>query len=146
MSRDRTSADYLFRVYLNNCRVEGHTAKTPTWHTTALSKLAAYLESIGSTDIREVTRDELRDYVAHLQQLPGRNGAVSPHSVATYVRSMRAFFAWLAEEGYLDENPAKRVREPKAGERDVTVLSLSDVRVCWTRARASTQPETGPLF
>lgn len=38
---------------------------------------------------------------------------ISPYTVLGHVRRVRAFFAWLTEEGYLPADPAKRLELPK---------------------------------
>ncbi len=74
--------------------------------------------------LAEVTTDDLRQFIAHLQgettcyqAHPFRRQQarpLSPHTIKGVVAVASAFFAWCVAEGLLDKNPMERVPKPKA--------------------------------
>jgi len=52
---------------------------------------------------------------------------LSPHSIASYVRSIRAFWSWLKREGFIDANPMKGVKPPKAPRKIAATLTREQV-------------------
>ncbi len=86
-----------------------------------------------------------RDLEALLRQLAGRGLATarhddlllalrkmrtagrSPRSVARWLVAVRGFFAWLAADGAIADNPAARLSPPKAWKTLPRVLDASDV-------------------
>jgi len=90
----------------------------------------------GPVDVRDVQSEDLREYIRSLQQRPRwtdhptikpKETGLSPHSIASYVRSIRSFFSWLKMEGFIDENPMERVKPPKAPRKIVATLTREQV-------------------
>jgi integrase/recombinase XerD len=86
----------------------------------------------GSADVHEVKAENLREYIRALQERPRwsnhptikpKDTGLSPHSIASYVRSIRAFWSWLKREDFIDENPMERVKPPKAPRKIVATLT-----------------------
>lgn len=119
----------LGAAFLTYCRVENYTPKTISWHNASITKFARFCAANGIEDLCALKIADLREYVAFLQNSKGRgNRPMSDHSVATYVRSLRAWFGWLHTEGYLDSNPAERLKIPKAVEVDVTLFTPAEIK------------------
>ncbi|MFC2069054.1 tyrosine-type recombinase/integrase [Chloroflexota bacterium] len=85
---------------------------------------------------RDVKPEDLRNYIENLQDRPKWSGhphiktrgeKLSPHSVASYARSIRSFWAWLKREGFIEHNPFKRVKVPKAPRKIVNTFSVEQV-------------------
>lgn len=88
-----------------------------------LERLAKLIEELG--------RNEIREYVRHLQnstRWSGRanmgsgRGKLSSHTVQVHVRALKAFWGWLFREGYVEENPLANYRLPKAKQALVKTL------------------------
>src|SRR4051794_33302224 len=95
--------------YLRHHRAEGSSPKTLEWHTYSLTQFAQYLKSNGhDDDVEALAADDLREYIDYLR---GRGLAQS--SVATKVRSIKAWAKWLLAEEYVGRDPFARVKQTK---------------------------------
>jgi len=93
---------------------EGKSKNTIDIVTNSISYLCDFLYSEGlSTDATEVTHNELRAFILHLQRRrcfsshprnSPQSHPLSSHTVHCYLRSIRAFWSWLVEEEIVDEN------------------------------------------
>lgn len=109
--------------YLRYHRAEGSTAQTLRWHNKAIGQLAAFLPSIGhGGDVEDLGADDLRQWIAALQAR-----GLAQASVATYVRSVKAFGRWLAAEDYVNRDPFARVRVPKVDDIAKPTLTPGEV-------------------
>ena len=82
-------------------------------------------------DINEILPEDLRNYIRFLQSrsrwpdhptIKPNQGILSDHTIATYIRTIRAFFSWLAREGFLDSSPFTMIKPPKAPRKIVPTL------------------------
>lgn len=55
----------------------------------------------------DLTRDDIRDYAAHLRNKGWKDGTVAIH-----LRNLRAFLRWLSDEGYTASNLANAIKAP----------------------------------
>ena len=65
----------------------------------------------GEKDVNEITVLDLKQYLIQ------KGSHLKPSSLGQRIRAIRAFFRWLADEGYIDRNPTAKLREPKLGGR-----------------------------
>ncbi len=77
---------------------------------------------LGNIDIEAVTCERLKEYLYKQKQL-------KPASLGFRIRFLRSFFRWAADEGYIKENPAAKLREPKLGKRVPKNLSEEDIEM-----------------
>lgn len=63
--------------------------------------------------LRDITVNDLRYYLARYQE----NRKVSLGYMETMRHYILAFFTWASDEGYIDRNPARRIRKIKVPER-----------------------------
>lgn len=117
-------------AFLTYCRIENRTPKTIAWHEASLRKFERFCVATERGDIHALKIADIREYIAFLQNSPGRDKAkpMSEHSIATYVRSLRAWFTWLHDEEYIEVNPAARLKQPKTGEPPIEILSPAELR------------------
>jgi integrase/recombinase XerD len=95
----------------------------------ARNSVAAYrrdLEALG----RQLTDRALEsagedDLLIALRRM--RTAGRSPRSVARWLVAVRGFYAWLAQEGTIDDNPSARLEPPKTWKTLPRVLDGSDV-------------------
>ncbi len=87
--------------------------------------------------VHEVTTDQLRRLVVYWAKehkrcphLPpkDRGTGLAPNTINGYIRSLRAFFGFLTEEGILEENPAARLQLVKCPQYGGNTLTLGDVQ------------------
>src|SRR5579871_538797 len=87
-------------------------AATRRAYRTDLRQAAAWLEGAGATGPGDVTRLQLRGYLASLTTR-GRARA----TVARTAASLRTYFSWLERSGALEANPAARLTASVGGSR-----------------------------
>lgn len=63
--------------------------------------------------LKDITANDLRFYLARYQEIR----KVSLSYMETLRHYILAFFTWLADEGYIDRNPARRIRKIKVPEK-----------------------------
>lgn len=113
--------------YILDHRSQNHSAKTIEWHTTALGKLADYLEQQGVTHVEAIERVHLISWLSELGTRPAARGKkLSARSLNTYARSMRAFCNWLEAQGYVAASPASHVKMPKVGRPLIRIIEFDE--------------------
>ena len=137
-SQKQTTLSGLIDYYEVCNKCEGKSPKTITWYSANLGHFCQYLGSRHLPDsIDGLNTQLLREYVLHLlgrNKLTGHPYAhtkAEPLSAATvhgHVRTLRAFFAWLAREGFVDHNLASGLRPPKVPVKVVSVLSDEEIK------------------
>ena len=75
---------------------------------------------LGNTDIKDVTINNLKDYIFSLK-------GVKASTVAHRVRFIKSFFRWANEEGYAGENISKKLKEPKIPKRIPKFLTEQEI-------------------
>jgi site-specific recombinase XerD len=118
-------------------RAEGKSHKTIRWYSANLKRFLSYLKSrhlSGSLD--SIDKKLLREYVLYLLKrnrfenhpyTPVKTEPLSTATIHGHVRTLRAFFSWLVNEGLVDENIAKDLRPPKLVKKAVSTLSDEEI-------------------
>jgi integrase/recombinase XerD len=129
--KEKGLGDFLF-VYRKFAVTENKSPRTIESVTDAVHHFDRYLK--GCSDILQVQGKHLRTYIESLQQrdrwsnhptIKTGQGKLSPHSIAAYVRSIKAFWSWLKREGFIEEDPLARIKVPKAPRKVINTL-ISD--------------------
>lgn len=83
--------------YLQQHQRAKHQPKTVAWHQTALGHFHRYLRvERHLLLVSRLSEADVRGWFCFLQETPGASGKErSTHTIATYIRSVRAFCAWL---------------------------------------------------
>ncbi len=109
--------------YLRHHRAEGSTAKTIENHTISVGQFIRYLTDQGhSGDVEDLCADDLRGYIDAL-----RERGLTQFSVATKVRSIKAWGKWLVVEEYTARDPFARVRQTKVDDTAREALTPDEV-------------------
>ncbi len=58
---------------------------------------------------------------------PARDERLSPQTIRAHVETLKAFFSWLHQEGYVDDNPLEHVAFPKVPQKLKEILSKEEV-------------------
>lgn len=86
--------------------------------------------------VNQVEAEDLRRYIRFLQNRPcwANHPTINPnkrklsaHTIASYVRSIRTFWAWLSKEGFISENPFAKVKVPKAPRKVVNTFTSDQI-------------------
>ena len=98
-----------------------------------MAYLERFLGSEGlSSDIRHIGPAQIRAFILYLQQKRAFSGhpfaraqerGLSPHSINSYLRSLRAFWSWLVREGLVQQSPFARVKIPRSPRKIVSTFS-----------------------
>jgi len=120
----------LALFHLTN-RAEGKSRDTLEWYELTVGRFIKWMESTESfVPMGEVTDDHLRGHVIYLGERKTRRGhPLAKSSINTYVRGLRAFFRWAAEEGFTDENIAKRVKPPRVVSKLIEILGEDEAEL-----------------
>ena len=122
-------------AYKTYARAEGKSLKTIRWITSSIGYFADFLGP-ECQDIASITANDFRQFVIALQgkhkfsQHPynkPQQAKVSPQSIETYCRAIRAFFGYLYREGFIDANPMEKVKMPKVPETVVPTFSEKEI-------------------
>lgn len=72
-------------------------------------------------DIEDITIVDLKAY------LNMKRKTTIPSTINGFIASLKAFFTWAVEEGYIDINPANRLRKTKVGSKLREPLSIENI-------------------
>jgi site-specific recombinase XerD len=147
-----TSATDLARLiqgYRLCAQTEGKSKKTIDAVTSSVTYLERFLRSEGlTTDATGIGPGEIRVFILHLQQkrcfsdhpfARSQERGLSGHTINCYLRSIRAFWSWLINEGIVDETPFARVKIPKAPSKVIPTLSNTQIDVLLGAIDSSTE-------
>src|SRR5919202_3735017 len=87
--------------FLRYQRSNGHAPKTLTHYEGNIRLFIQWLKDNGrSTDIDDIDADTVREWLEDM-----RNRDLSPSTIATRVRALKAFTNWLHTEEWIRKNP-----------------------------------------
>ncbi len=119
-------------------KAEGKSPRTISWYSANLRRFHNYLKSRHLPDsLDNIDTKLLREYVLYLMKrnrydghpyTPVRIETLSSATVHGHVRTLRAFFSWLAMEGLTQDNAAKDLKPPKVTRKVVSTLSDGEIR------------------
>jgi len=132
LQKTNTKLYELIEYYEVCNRCESKSSRTITWYTENLNQFLAYLKSHKLSDsIGDIDIKVLRQYVLYLMNRKKFRGngtdTLAPLSVHGHVRTLKAFFNWLANEELIDENPAKQLKPPKVPKTLINILSDKEI-------------------
>jgi site-specific recombinase XerD len=121
-------------AYCICARAEGKSPKTVSWITSSVGYFSEFLG--GNQGLQDIAADDLRRFIIALQQSHkyrkhpyNRPQAekLSPQSIETYARAIRAFFGYLHREGLIERSPMEKVKMPKVPRKVVPTFSQKEV-------------------
>jgi integrase/recombinase XerD len=130
----------LMEYYATSKQVAGCSPKTLIAVRSNLGRFLRFLEQRGhSLRLAEVTIHDARAYVSALQGTvtkyeghplnhPIPTSALSPQTVWSHVRTLRAFSNWLRNEGYTKNSVFEMLEAPKLPKKKIEVLSPEEIR------------------
>jgi len=127
--------DQLVDLFLATKLTEGRSQKTTDWYAQKLSK---FIEFLGEeSTLPDFTLNNARAFVAHLQGKkrkfddhpfrPVENEGLSAFTIQGYVRTLKSFSSWLAEDEFTTQNVLSRLKMPKAPTPVIEVLSDEEI-------------------
>jgi len=117
---------------------EGKSTKTIKWYTANLKRFAQFLSDNHLPDsVTEIGKEEARQFISHLQTGVKRweshsfihdDKRLSAHSVQGYARTIKAFWSWLMDEGYITHNSMTSLKLPKTPRKVISTFSQEQIQ------------------
>lgn len=133
----KTGLEQLMEGYRLCAASEGKSAKYISIVTTSIRSLIQFLRAENlPIDVTEIEPQHLRMFVRYLQSAHRysdhpfarpQSTLLAPHTVNTYMRSLRSFWSWLEIEGIIADNPFVLVKIPKAPWKIVPTFSEEQI-------------------
>ena len=103
--RQQISNEEFLKMFLDAKRIEGCSERTIQYYKVT----AEHMLSKTQKEIRKITTDEMRSYLADYQK---RNNC-SNVTIDNIRRNISSFFTWLEEEDYILKSPMRRIHKIK---------------------------------
>jgi len=128
----------LLHEYRLDLEAANKSPRTTSRYMYILNGLADFLESNKiAKPVSKLGRKEIAAYVRHLQNSRrwsnrannGKNlGKLSPYTVQGHVRDFKAFWSWLAREGYVEKNVLAGFPLPKVPQYVIKALNSEHIK------------------
>ena len=115
----RTTVERATDGFLRHLGAGNASAHTIKAYTGDLDAFAAY---IGSRDWKAIDHIAIRGFLSHLY-----DKGLSKTSVARALAAVRSLYRWLAQEGVVEQNPAKLVSTPRLPKKLPRVPTIEEV-------------------
>ena len=119
MTKPATTVGKAVARFIKALETRNASKNTTSAYQKDLAKFVAYVGPQGWGDIDHVL---IRSYLSTLY-----DGGLSKASVARALASLRSLYKWLAQEGEVDQNPAKLVATPKLPKKLPRVPTVEEV-------------------
>ena len=129
-----TTLSEALTAYRICAKAEGKSRRTIAWVTSSVGYFSDFLG--GDLNIEMITVNDLRRFIIALQDsqkyrnhpyTKQQHNKLSPQTIETYARAIRAFFGYLCREGLIASNPVIKVKMPKVPRKVVPTLSGTDL-------------------
>src|ERR1700757_497176 len=115
----RTAVERATDEFLRHLRERNASAHTIKAYMGDLDTFAAY---IGARDWKSIDHITIRGYLSHLY-----DKGLGKTSVARALAAVRSLYRWLAQEGVVEQNPAKLVSTPKLPKKLPRVPTIEEM-------------------
>jgi integrase/recombinase XerC len=119
MQQPRTIVERATDDFLRHLRERNASAHTIKAYAGDLDVFAAY---IGSRDWKTIGHIAIRGFLSHLY-----DKGLSKTSVARALAAVRSLYRWLAQEGVVEQNPAKLVSTPRLPKKLPRVPTIEEM-------------------
>src|SRR5207302_7148229 len=119
VKNSRTIVERATDDFLRHLRERNASAHTLKAYTGDLDVFAAY---IGSRGWKKIDHIAIRGFLSHLY-----DKGLSKTSVARALAAVRSLYRWLAQEGVVEQNPAKLVSTPKLPKKLPRVPTIEEM-------------------
>ncbi|MGO9864270.1 MAG: tyrosine recombinase XerC [Terriglobales bacterium] len=119
MKQSRTIVERATDDFLRHLRERNASAHTIKAYAGDLDKFAAY---IGWREWKAIDHIAIRGFLSHLY-----DKGLSKTSVARALAAVRSLYRWLAQEGVVEQNPAKLVSTPRLAKKLPRVPTIEEM-------------------
>lgn len=135
---DATELALVVRDWIDFLRIEkGASIHTVASYRRDIGGYTAYLEGIGRSSLREVTSDDLQNYI-HEMRSGGKPSA--PSSIARAASAIRSLHRFALKEGYLPIDVSTEMVLPKLPSKLPKALTIEQVSELLQAAHANDDP------
>lgn len=117
-----------------SCR--GNSNATVEYYKGNIYRFVTYLEEQGlATDTSSITKEQIKKHILYLKS--AKKWAKTEHiesdeeltskSVQTYIRALKAWSAWMEDEGYLNEIVSSEIKLPRAVAPAIEILTEGEI-------------------
>ncbi len=139
MNKSDFELSRLIWIYETHNRSEGKSPSTVQWYNEVLNRFLAWLQSEDKTTcLGFIGEMEVREFILYLQEKKRNGKQLSNNTLNNRVRALRAFFSWLAREGYTEENLLARLRPPKVAQKVIEPLTPEELDKLFRKINANT--------
>jgi site-specific recombinase XerD len=121
----------LIQGFKLSCQTEGKSPRTVEWYTSFLERFYQYLSTNDYPHVMDqIDRSHIMEFIRYLQTeacTALTNKPLSPATIQGYVRTLKAFFAWVTREEYIQENPMTKIPVPKAPIKVITTFNNEQI-------------------
>ena len=79
---------------------------------------------LGENAPSSITAEQLRAYLTKVQER-----GLAPRTISGYVLAIKRFFGFLLQEGYVTQDPSRRLPQPKLDKKLPRALSISEIQL-----------------
>ncbi|MHB8170334.1 MAG: tyrosine-type recombinase/integrase, partial [Thermincolia bacterium] len=116
--------DVAIDRFLFRCRNKNLRPSTIEFYSIRLNQFFDYMETNRlTTNTRLITKEMIEHYIAY------RHSKNEAGTVATSLRALKAFFAYLSREGIAPENPAKEIEKIKVDKKPIIPFSEKQMKL-----------------
>lgn len=126
----------FYNSFLIDQKCNGNSPKTLRYYEQNITRFLKYLDdNFGTTALSQSLLDQVKQYILHLKSshkidpLSGLETSeyLSSSTIRTYVRAVKCFVSWLENEGFAEENTAKKIKLPKATKKAIEILDEQEI-------------------
>ncbi len=123
MRQSRSIVEHATDDFLRHLRERNASAHTIKAYTGDLDVFATYIGSkMGNPDWQKIDHIAIRGFLSHLY-----DKGLSKASVARALAALRSLYRWLAQEGVVEQNPAKLVSTPRLPKKLPRVPTIEEM-------------------
>ena len=92
-----------------------------------LQRMVNYLRGNGITSVEQITETQLNSFI-----LSAEREGLKASSIVRLISSIHSFFDYLTKKGILKDDPAERIKAPKAEAAQQEIISVSELEALLT--------------
>lgn len=98
-----------------------------------LQRMVTYLRGNGITSVEQITETQLNSFI-----LSAEREGLKASSIVRLISSIHSFFDYLTKKGILKDDPAERIKAPKADPAQQEIISVSELETLLAAPEAET--------